>query len=198
MDQGDRGSFGGSDGPALAKKVDLVVGVDPSFEVESQMEVQQGCWRTGTGDGALFCPGFLPGGIGADAYGATDGGVLSFQFAVEHNLGAGIIADFFIGQQCHQTFLHGSEAAFDLAFGLRAGGDQMSDAQGGEGALKLRAGITVIGHGIMAKEAQAVGVDHHRQGVLEKETAKMLEVIPRRVGGNKDCAQKFAGMVIDG
>jgi hypothetical protein len=42
MDQGDGGSFGGSDVPALTKKVDLVVGVDPSFEVESQMEVQKG------------------------------------------------------------------------------------------------------------------------------------------------------------
>jgi len=151
---------------------------------------QQGC--------AFFRQGFIPGGFGAEADGATDGGVLSFQFAVEHGLGPGIIADFFIGQQGHQTFLHGAEAAFDLAFGLRAGGDQMSDAQGGEGALKLRAGITVIGHGIMAEEAQAVGVDHHRQGMLEKEPAKMLEVIPRRVGGNKDGAQKFAGMVIDG
>jgi hypothetical protein len=33
--------------PALTEKVDLV-GVDPSFQVESQMEIQQGCQRTGT------------------------------------------------------------------------------------------------------------------------------------------------------
>ena len=73
----------------------------------------------------------------------------------------------------------------------------MRDAQGGEGALELRAGIPVIGHGIMAKEAEAVSVNDHRQGVLEKEAAKMLEVIPSRVGGDKDRAQKFAGMVVD-
>ena len=60
MDESDGGSFGGSDVPALAEKVDLVVGVDPSFEVESQMEVQQGGWRTGTRGGALFHPGFFP------------------------------------------------------------------------------------------------------------------------------------------
>jgi hypothetical protein len=50
----------------------------------------------------------------------------------------------------------------------------------------------------MAKEAEAVGVDHHGQIVLEKEMAKMLEVIPGRVGGDKDRPQALAGMVIHG
>ncbi len=94
--------------------------------------------------------------------------------------------------------MQGTEAAFDLAFGLRAGSDQMSDAKGGEGALELGARIAVIGHGIMAEEAQAVGIDDERQVVLEKEPAKVLEVIPCGVGGDKDCAQQFARMIIDG
>jgi hypothetical protein len=111
---------------------------------------------------------------------------------MEHDLCRGIMADFFISQDCHQTFLHGSKAAFDLAFGLRTGGDQMSNPEGGESALELGAGITIIGHGIMAKEAEAVGVYHPGQGVPEKKTAKMLEVIPSRVGGDKDRAQEFA------
>ena len=42
VDQSDRGSLGGCNGPAFAEKVDLVVRVDPSFQMESQMEVQQG------------------------------------------------------------------------------------------------------------------------------------------------------------
>ena len=46
MNEGDGGSLGGSDVPALAQKVDLAVGVDPAFQVERQMEVQQGGWRT--------------------------------------------------------------------------------------------------------------------------------------------------------
>ena len=50
----------------------------------------------------------------------------------------------------------------------------------------------------MAKEAQAVGVYHQRQVMLEKEAAKMFEVIPGRIGGNKDCTQEFSGMVIHG
>jgi hypothetical protein len=65
MDQGDGGLFGGSDVPALAKKVDLAVGIDPAFQMERQMEVQQGGRRTGAGDGAFFQPGFFPGGVWA-------------------------------------------------------------------------------------------------------------------------------------
>jgi hypothetical protein len=74
----------------------------------------------------------------------------------------------------------------------------MSDAQGGEGALELRAGIAVIGHGIMAKETQAIGVNDQRQGVGQKEAAKMLEMIPGRVGGDEDRAQQFSRMIVNG
>ena len=111
--------------PALAKKVDLVVGVDPSFEVESQMEVQKGYRRTGTRGGALFCQGFVPGRIGSEAGGAANDGVLALNLPVEHDLCGGIVADFFIGQDRHQAFLQGSKTAFDLAFSLGAGSDQM-------------------------------------------------------------------------
>ena len=117
---------------------------------------------------------------------------MTFTLSDEHDLRSGIIADFFIRQNCHQTLLHGSKTAFDLAFGLRARGDQVSDPEGGESALELGARVTVIGHGIMAKEAEPVGVHHQGQVVLKKEAAKMLEVIPGRVSGDKDRAQEFA------
>ena len=198
VDQGDGGSLGGCNGPALAEKVDLVVGVDPSFEMESQMEVQEGCGWTGACGGAFFVQGFLPGIIWAEVGGAAAGDVLALDLPVQDALCGGIMGDFFIGQDCHQPFLQGAEAAFDFAFGLGAGGDQMGDPKGGEGALELRAGIAVIGHGIMAEEAEAVRVDHYRQAVLEKEAAEMLEVIPSGVGGDEDRAQEFAGMVVHG
>ena len=178
--------------PALAKEVDLVVSVDATFQMERQMQVQQRSGRTGTSGRALLGQGFLPGCIGAEARGATGGGILSLNLPVEDELCCGIMADLFISEDGHQTFLHGSKAALNLAFGLGARSDQMGDPQGREGALELGAGITVIGHGIMAKEAEAVGVDYHRQGVLEEETTKMLEVVPSRVSGDKDSAQKLA------
>ena len=123
---------------------------------------------------------------------------MALNLPVEHGLCGGIMGDLFIGQDGHQPLLQRSKAAFDFAFGLGAGGDQMGDSEGGEGALELRAGIAVIGHGIMAEEAEAVGVYHHRQAVLEKEAAEMLEVIPSGVGGDEDRAQEFAGMVVHG
>ena len=118
--------------------------------------------------------------------------------AIQDKLSSGVIADVFISQEGYQALLQGSKAAFDFAFGLRAGSDQMGHAQGGEGALKLGGGIPIIGHGIMAKKAEAIGIDDQGYAVLEKETAKMLEMIPRRIGRDKDCAQKFSGMIIDG
>jgi hypothetical protein len=99
MDECDGGTFGGSDVPALAEEVDLVVGVDPAFQMERQMEVQQGGRRTGTCGGAFFPRGFRPRCIGAEAGGAADGGVLALHLAVEHDLRGGITADFFIGQE---------------------------------------------------------------------------------------------------
>ena len=74
----------------------------------------------------------------------------------------------------------------------------MGYPQSGEGALELGTGIPVIGHGIMAKEAKTVGVHDQRQAVPEKEAAKMLEMIPSGVGGDKDGARELAGMVIHG
>ena len=184
--------------PALAKKVDLMVGIDPSFQVERQMKVQQGGRRTGTREGALFLQSHLPCRIRAEACGAANGGILALDLPVERDLCGGIAADFFLGQDGHQAFLQGAETAFNLAFGLRAGSDPMGYPQGGEGALELGTGIPVIGHGIMAKEAQAVGIHDNGQAMLDKEAAKMLEMIPSGVGGDKDGAQELAGMVIDG
>ena len=162
------------------------------------MQVQQGCGRTGTRDGALFRQSLVPSRIGAKAGGAADGGILALNLAVEYDLRGGIVADFFISQDGHEAFLQSSKAAFDLAFSLRARSDQMGHAQSGEGALELGAGIAVIGHGIMAEEAQAVGVHDQGQGVPEKEAAKVLEVIPGGVGGDEDRPQEFAGMIVHG
>lgn len=41
MDESNAGSFGWGDMPTAAKKVDLVVGVDAAFQMESQMQVQK-------------------------------------------------------------------------------------------------------------------------------------------------------------
>ena len=188
MDQGDCCAFCWGNGPTAAQKVDLEIGIDPAAQMERQMEVQQGRGRARAYGRALFLKGLVPSHVGAVTGGATDGGILVGDLAIQDNLSSGIIADLFVSQQCYQALLEGSKAAFDFAFGLWAGGHQMGHSQGGEGALKLGTGIPIIGHGIMAKKAQAIGVHHQRQAVLEKETAKMLKVIPGRISGDKDRA----------
>ena len=82
--------------------------------------------------------------------------------AIQNELSGSVIADVFVSQECYQALLQGAETPFDLAFGLWTWGDQMGYAQGREGALKLRTGVAIIGHGIMAKEAEAVGVHDQR------------------------------------
>ena len=72
----------------------------------------------------------------------------------------------------------------------------MGDAQGGEGALELGAGIPAIGGGLMAEQGQAIGVKSYRDAVEGKNAAEVLEVVPSGVGGNKDGGQEFARVVI--
>ncbi len=80
--------------------------------------------------------------------------------AIQDDLSGGVIRDLFVSQErLPGTQLQSAKAAFDFTFGLGAWGDQMGHAQGGKGALELRRWIPIIGHGIMAKEAQAIGVD---------------------------------------
>ena len=198
MNQGDCGAFGWGNRPTAAQKVYLLIGIDPAAQMERQVQVQQGGGRARPYGRALVLQGLVPSRIGAQADGAADGGILVGDLAIQYELSGGVIADVFISQERYQALLEGSETPFDLAFGLGAGGDPMGHAQGGEGALELRTGVPVVGHGIMAKEAQAIGVDDQGQGVVEKEPAKVLKMIPGRIGGDKDCAQEFSRVIIDG
>ena len=45
--------------------------------------------------------------------------------------------DFGVGQEGDEAALKSAEAAFDFAFGLRGGCDEVGDAEGSEGALKF-------------------------------------------------------------
>ena len=53
------------------------------------------------------------------------------QFVGQEFLCRSISGDFLVGQKGDDAFLEGAKAALDFAFGLRARGDQMGDAQGG-------------------------------------------------------------------
>ena len=198
MDEGDGPALGGADGPAAAEEVDLVVGVAAAGEVQGQMKVEQARIRTGPQGVAPLGLGLGPGVIGRAAGGAAEGPVLSLQFLVQECLGGRVGGDALVGQQGDQTFLEGAEATFDLALGLRARGDQMGDAQGGEGALELRTGIPAIGGRLVAKEGQAVGVEGQGAAMAEERAAEVLEMVPGGVGGDKGTGEVSAGVVVHG
>ena len=61
------------------------------------MQVQQGCGRARADDRALLGQGFGPSGIGTQASGAADGGILVGDLAIQDDLSGGVIADAFIG-----------------------------------------------------------------------------------------------------
>lgn len=109
----------------------------------------------------------------------------------------GVGRDFLVGQECQQTVLKRAEAAFDLSFSLRAGRDQMGDAQRRESPLELRTWVAAIGGGLMAEEGQAVSIEGEGQAVSGKGTAEVLEMVPSGIGGHKDSPQKLARMIID-
>jgi len=196
VNEGDGMPSGGTDRPTATEEINLVVGIDPSSEVQRQMEIQQAGIRTRAQYGALFFLSLGAGVVRRETGGAADGAVLAGQFAGQQFLCRGVSGDFLVGQEGDDSILEGAEAAFDFAFGLRAEGDQMRDAQGGEGALELRAGIAAIGRGLMAEQGQAIGVKRYGQAVAGKGAAEVLEVVPGGVGGNKDGGQEFAGVII--
>ena len=198
VNEGDGVARRGTDRPAPTEEIHLMVGVDAASEVQRQMKIQQRGIRAGTHDGALLCLGFGASVVRGETGGAADGPVLTGQLAGQQFLGGGVTGDLLEGQQGDEAVLEGAKAAFDFAFGLRAGRDQVRDAQGGEGALELRTGIAVVARGLMAKQGQAIGVDRHRQAVQGERAAKVLEVVPGGVGGDEGGGHEFAGVVIHG
>jgi len=149
----DRYGFSGSgtDGPTATQKVDLLIGVDATLEMQRQVQIQQAGVGTGLAYRALLGLRQRAGLIRGEASGATDGAVKPGEFAVEYLLGARVVGDFFIGQQGKETVLEGAEAAFDFAFGLRTGSHEVRDAQRGESSLELRMWVESIGAGLVAK-----------------------------------------------
>jgi hypothetical protein len=128
MDKSHGMAGGGADGPALSEEIDLVVGVDPSTEVDGEMEIQQVGVRAGAQDRALLFLSLGAGVVRGESGGAADSAVLARHLGVQQFLGGGVGGDFLVGQKCDEAFLERAKAAFDFALGLRTGRDQMGDA----------------------------------------------------------------------
>ena len=196
MNNGDGVPGGGADGPASTEEVNLPISVDPAAQVKRQMEIQEAGVGTGAEDDTMVRQGLGAGLVRGETGGAADGPILAGQFADEQFLSRGIVGDFLVGQEGEEAFLESAETAFDLTLGLRAGGDQMGDAERGEGTLELGARIQAIARGHMAEQGQAIGVDRQGPTVDGKGRAKVLEVVPGGIGGDEDSPHQFAGVIV--
>ena len=105
---------------------------------------------------------------------------------------------FGVSQKCDDPVLKGAEPAFDFAFGLGSGRDDVGHAKPAQGTLELAFGIAVVSAGTGAKKAQAIRVDGFRQTVGFKRATEVLEVIPGGLGGNEGARDVATGVVIDG
>ena len=56
----------------------------------------------------------------------------------------------------------------------------------------------MIGRGSVAEKTQAIGIDRQRQLVVKEEMAKVLKMVPGRVGWHKAGVEQFSGMIVDG
>ena len=195
----DRDQFVGDGGhrPVFAEEIQRVVGVEPTWEIEGQVEVQQRHWGHRAMVVAFFLEGSLPGSVGGQPGGATDVVlVVPGDLRLEQGVGRGVGGDLFVGEQGDQAVLEGAEAAFDFAFGRGVGGDAVGRAQRGEGALELGVGVELVGGGGVAEERQAVGVEAGGRAVGFQERTEVGEVRPGGVAGHEGAAEDFAGVVV--
>ena len=90
-------SSGGTDRITATEEINLVVGVNPSLQVQRQMEIQQAGIGTGMEHGALFLLGYGAGVVRGQVGGAADGAILAGQLVGQQFLCGGISGDFLVG-----------------------------------------------------------------------------------------------------
>lgn len=124
--------------------------------------------------------------------------VVPVNLGLEQGVGILVVGDFFIGQEGDEAVLEGTEAAFDFALGRGVGGDAVSHAQRGEGALELGVCVEPVGSGGVAKEREAISVKAGWRAIFFNQGTKMGEVCPSGIAGSKSAAEDFAGVIVQG
>ena len=99
VNDGDGVSGGRANGPALAEEVNLVVSVDPTAQVNGQMEIENGVIGTGAQRNTVLGSSFGACLVRGQAGGAADGPILAGQLAGEQFLSGAIVRDFLVSQE---------------------------------------------------------------------------------------------------
>ena len=99
MDDGYGVLGGGTNGPASTQKIDFMISVDSTAQINRQVEIHEGGGRTGAQDGTFLVQRLGARLVRGQAGGAADRSILAGQFACEQFLSRGIVSDFLICQQ---------------------------------------------------------------------------------------------------
>ncbi len=132
VDEGDGGFGSAGDLVIAALEIDGVVVVDAALLAKGKVEVEQrrgGCGAEALGAGQQ---GVFPDGEGDEAGAALAGAVLALEFHLKDVVGVLGGGGFGVGQEGDEAALEGAETAFDFAFCLRGGCDEVGDAEGAE------------------------------------------------------------------
>ena len=198
VDEGD-GRFGSAGDLVIAAlEIDGVVVVDAALLAKGKVQVEQRRGRCGAEALGAGQQGVFPDGEGDEAGAALAGAVLALEFHLKDVVGVLGGGDFGVGQEGDEAALEGAETAFDFAFCLRGGCDEVGDAEGAEGALEFALRVAAVAAGAWAEEAEGIGVDGLGDAVVFKGGAEVAEVVPGGVGGDETGGDVEAGMVIDG
>jgi len=195
---GDGLAFGWGDLVAASFKIDGVVIVDSSRGSQREVEVEESREGAGAEGADVFPKSFLPNGDRDEIRAAVSGLVLADEFHLKDFVGLQPAAHVGVGHKSDEAALESAEAAFDFSFGLRGWGDEVSDAQSQQGALKLALRIAVVIAGAGSEKAQAVGVNGPGDPVCFKGSAEVREVVPRGIGRDETPGDIEAGMVVNG
>ncbi len=198
VDEGD-GRFGSAGVLVIAAlEIDGVVVVDAALLAKGKVQVEQRRGRCGAEALGAGQQGVFPDGEGDEAGAALAGAVLALEFHLKDVVGVLGGGDFGVGQEGDEAALEGAETAFDFAFCLRGGRDEVGDVEGAEGALEFALRVAAVAAGAWAEEAEGIGVDGLGDAVVFKGGAEVAEVVPGGVGGDETARDVEAGMVIDG
>lgn len=111
----------------------------------------------------------------------------------------GMVADSFEAKKGGKAFLPEVELPFDLAFGLRVFGDEVTHAKTSQGSLKLGQGVGVSSFArLVAEEAEAVGIEVVGQSVGLEDPSHVIQVGEGGFGLDKASSDDAARRVING
>ena len=111
----------------------------------------------------------------------------------------GMVADSFEAKKGGKAFLPEVKLPFNLAFGLRVFGDEVTHAKTSQGSLKLGQGVGVSGFArLVAEEAEPIGIEVVGQSVGLEDPSHVIEVGEGGFGLDKACSDNAARRVING